>query len=247
MATKSRYNAGVLSHFDSASFETLNTMHPLIYRDDFVGAGSLVVPAAGSAESGADWVKKIVGAAPPTVAGVASGIGGQVACTLTSTSEKQDAVLYWGDQKGLDATKGLIFEARVQLSVLPSAAGVQAVWGVASNWIDGPDNNTCYLEFGATANGAVLVRSFDGTTTKSVASGVTLLTTDWATCRIDASDVTDVKYFINGAQVSTTGLVNFAATGTLAVLQPYLAMYKASGTGVGTLTADYVKAGMNRS
>ena len=50
-----------------------------------------------------------------------------------------------------------------------------------------------------------------------------------------------------GVQVGSTGLVNFAATGTLAVLQPYLACYKPSGTGVGTLLADYVRAWMNRS
>ena len=135
----------------------------------------------------------------------------------------------------------------MQLSVLPSAAGVQAVWGLASNWIDGPDNNTCFLQFGATANGTLRIRSYDGATTVSAATTTTLLTTDWATCRIDATDVTDVKFFVNGIQVSATGDVNFAATGTLAVLQPYIGMYKASGTGVGTVVTDYVKAWANRA
>lgn len=247
MSTKAHYSGGVQTFFESASFETVHKMSPVVYRDDFLGAGAVVIPAAGSAESGSDWVAKIVGAAPPTVAGVADAIGGQVACTLTSASQKQDAALYWGDQLGLDATKGLVFEARIKLSVLPSAASVQAVWGVASDWIDGPDNNTCYMQFGATANGAVLVRSFDGVTTKSVASGVTLTTSDWAIFRIDASDITNVKFYINGAQVSADALVNFAATGTLTVLQPYFAVYKPSGTGVATLTVDSVKAWANRS
>jgi hypothetical protein len=247
MSTKSRYNAGTLQFMESATHERMAVMSSLQYRDDFLGAGSSVIPAAGSAENGVDWVKKIVGAAPPTVAGVANAVGGQIACALTSTSEKQDAVLYWGDNKGLDVTKGLIFEARFQISVLPSAAGVQAVIGVASNWIDGPDANTCYMEVGATASGALLVRSYDGVTTVSAASGVTLATSDWALVRIDATDLTDVKMFINGNQVTTTGQINFAATGTLAVLQPYAAMYKASGTGVGTLTVDFVKAWANRS
>ena len=40
--------------------------------------------------------------------------------------------------------------------------------------------------------------------------------------------------------------MNFAATGALAVLQPYLGCYKPSGTGVATLTIDYVRAWMNR-
>jgi hypothetical protein len=247
MATKSRYNGGVLTFFDGATQERVRSLHPIFYNDDFLGAGSLVIPAAASAESGVDWVQKIVGAAPPTVAGVASAVGGQIACALTAASQKQDAVLYWGDQKAIDVTKGAVFEARFKLSVLPSAAGVQAVIGLASDWIDGPDNNTCYLQIGATASGALLVRSFDGATTISAAAGVTLTTADWATIRIDCTDLTDVKMFVNGAQVTTNGQINFAATGTLAVLQPYAAVYKPSGTGVGTLTVDYVRAGMNRS
>jgi hypothetical protein len=247
MTTRAQYIGGVQTFFDDVSKEVVHKMSPLQWRDDFLGQGSLVIPAAGSGENGVDWVSKIVGAAPPTVAGVANAVGGQIACTLTAASQKQDAALYFGDQKNFDITKGLVFEARVNLAVLPSVAAVQAVWGLASDWIDGPDNNTCYAQFGATGNGAVLVRSFDGVTTVSAASGVTLLTTDWAICRIDATDITDVKFFINGVQVSTTGQVNFAATGTLAVLQPYFAMYKASGTGVGTLKVDYAKAWMNRS
>lgn len=246
MTTRSKYTGGRLDFIDSATHERVLPVAPVLFYDDFLGAPT-VVPAAGSPESGMLWCKKIVGAAPPTVAGVANAIGGQVACTLTSTSEKQDAALYWNDQKGIDVTKGAIFEARFQLSVLPSAAGVQAVVGLASNWIDGPDNNTCYLEIGATASGALLIRSFDGTTTVSAAANVTLLATDWAIVRIDATDPTDVKMFANGAQVTTTGQINFAATGTLAVLQPYAAMYKPTGVGVGTLTVDYVRAWGNRS
>lgn len=247
MSTKARYIGGVQEYFDSVSHEVVARMASLAYFDDFVGAGAVVVPAAGSAENGMDWVKKIVGAAPPTVAGVADAIGGQVACALTATSEKQDAGLYWGDQLGIDVTKGAVVEVRFKLSVLPSAAGVQAVVGLASDWIDGPDNNTCYLQIGATANGALLVRSYDGVTQISAAAGVTLTTADWAVLRIDATDLTDVKMFIDGAQVTTTGQIDFAATGTLAVLQPYTGMYKPSGTGVGTLVVDYVKIWANRS
>jgi hypothetical protein len=247
MSTRSRFVAQALQFYDDISAETMSRMAGLQYRDDFVGAGSLVIPAAGSGESGADWVKKIVGAAPPTVAGVANAIGGQVACTLTATSEKQDAAIYWGDQKALDVTKGLIFEARFKLSVLPSAAGVQAVIGVASNWIDGPDNNTCYLQVGATANGNLLLRSYDGVTAVSAATGDVLTTADWAIARIDATDVSDVKFYVNGVKRNTLSQVNFAATGALAVLQPYAGMYKPSGVGVGTLTVDYVKTWMNRS
>lgn len=241
MATKSKYIGGELVFYGGTSFETEAVMAPLQYREDFLGAGALVVPAAGSAENGVDWVKKIVGAAPPTIAGVANAAGGQIACALTATSEKQDAALYWGDQKGIDVTRAGGFESRVNLAVLPSAAGVQVVWGLFSNWIDGPDNNTCFLGFGCTANGAVLIKTFDGVTANAIATGVSVNAGEFHLYRIDWTDPTDVKFYIDGNQVSANGAVNFAATGTLAVLQPYLAAYKPSGTGVATLIADFVK------
>lgn len=248
MTTRSKYLYGTQRMFDDGTQEVVEQNSPLQFIDDLVGA-SLVIPAAGSAESGMSWVKKIVGAAPPTIAGVSNAAGGQVACTLTSTSEKQDAAFYMGDNRSFDVTKGLIFEARVQLSVLPSAAGVQAVWGLAANWIDGPDNNTQYLQFGATANGAILCRSQDGTTQTSAAAvgGKTLLTTDYPIFRIEVDPSNGaVHYFIDGVEVTPAAGVTFAGTGANAILQPYFAMYKPSGVGVGTLTFDYCKVWANR-
>ncbi len=249
MTTRAKYNVGVQTFYEDTGYETVQPMAPLFFRDDFVGPGKLVIPAAASDESGMDWSKKIVGAGPPTVAGVANAVGGQVALTLEASSQKQDAVLYWDDQKALDTTKGLVFEARFQLSVLPSVAAVQAVIGVASDWVDGPNSNTCYAVVGATGSGALLLRSYDGVTTVSAAlsPALTLITTDWAIVRIDFSDVTNVGIYVNGVQRTTAGQINWAATSTLAVLQPYMACYKASGTGVGTLKIDYVKAWMNRA
>ena len=242
MTTSAKYEAGTLRFFDTSTFETATKMSPIVYRDDFIGAGAQVIPAAGSAESGVDWVKKLVQTVgTPTVAAVANAAGGKIACALDATSEKQDAVLYFGDKKAFSTLNGLVAEFVVDLTVLPSASGVQAVWGLASDWIDGPDNNTCYLQFGATANGALLIRSFDGVTTKSVASGVVVTAGVEHVYRIDATDTSDVKFFIDGAQVSTTGLVNFAATGTLAVLQPYCAVYKTVSTGLATLGINSVK------
>lgn len=247
MNTRSKADGtGRLQFYDSLTQERVAGMAPIQYREDFVGAGNVVIPAAGSAESGMDWVSKIVGAAPPTVAGVANAAGGIVACTLTSASQKQDAALYHGDQLNFDVTKGLIFETRVRMPVLPSATGVQCVWGLSTAWIDGPDNATEYLEFGATANGLILMRSQDGVTQASATSGVTALATDTKVFRIDATDVTDVKYFIDGVQVSATGQIGFAATGSGAILQPYFAAYKPSGTGVATLHVDFVKIWANR-
>jgi hypothetical protein len=149
MTTRSKYIGGVLSFYEDQQYEHVLPVAPVQFYEDFLGEAYVAVPAVGSAVAGCYFVKKIVGSGPPTLAGVANAIGGQVACTLAATSEKEDCVLYWGDNLGLDCTKGLQFETRALLSVTPSATGVQAVWGVAGPWIDGPQNNTCYLEFSA--------------------------------------------------------------------------------------------------
>ena len=103
-----------------------------------------------------------------------------------------------------------------------------------------------YLEFSAQASGAVLVTAFDGVTTTSLPTSVTVGTTDWHIYRIDATNLTDVVFYIDGVRANADNSIDFAATGTLAVLQPYLAAYKASGVGVTNLTVDYVRAWMNR-
>jgi hypothetical protein len=252
-ATNTRvvFHNGNQVFIENKNFESICPMAPFDFYDDFIGAGHSAIPAAGSPAAGYAWVKKIVGAAPPTVAPVANAGAGQFACTLTSASQKQDAVLYWNDALSLDATKGLYLETRAQLTVLPSAAGVQAVWGMAAAWIDGPDNNVAYLQFGCTANGNLLIRSYDGTTQNSIAASfngaaIVVDTTLFHTYRINARDVTDVAFFYDGNRVNAANSIGFAATGASAIMQPYSAVYKPSGTGVATLTIDAVRAWANR-
>lgn len=249
--TRSKYRFNTLTYFEDTNFETVQPMAPLQFMEDFIGAGhSAGIPAAGSPTVGYPWVKKIVGAAPPTCALVSNGSGGQVQLALTSTSEKQDVVLYWNDNLAIDVTKGAHWEVRAALTVPPSAAGVQMVMGLAAAWIDGPDNNVKYLEFGATANANLLVRSQDGTTQNSIAASnagsAVSLDTAFHTFRISAGDVTDIGYFYDGNRVNAVGSVTYAATGANAILQPYIAVYKPSGTGVATLVVDKVDIWANR-
>jgi hypothetical protein len=251
MTTRSKYRSNILTFFDDATNETVLPMAPLLFADDFIGAGHTAgIPAAGSPAAGYPWVKKIVGAAPPTVALASNASGGQVQLALAATSEKEDAVLYWNDNLAIDVTKIAVWEARVALSVLPSAAGVQAVFGLAAAWIDGPDNNVKYLEFGCTANNTLLVRSQDGTTQASVAAlnaGVAVtLDTAFHTFRISAENPADVAFYFDGNRVNATGSIGYAATGANAILQPYAAVYKPSGTGLATMLIDKVDVWSNR-
>lgn len=245
MSTKARWLGGILEHYESTTQERVQRYAPVQFYDDFLGADT-VIPAAASAESGCKWVKKIVGAAPPTVAKVADAAGGVVACTLTSASQKQNADLLMDDQREFDVSKGLVFEARVKVAVLPTLVA-EAVWGLAGDWADGPDAITYSAFFTADGSGAIVCEVDDNATDQSAASGVTVLATDWKTYRIEFLDVTDVRFYIDGAHVATGTTFAYAATGANAILQPYLACYKASGAGVGTLQVDYVRIWQNRS
>jgi len=246
MVTRSELSsAGSLrAFFDDATGERLEMFQPFVLWEDFAGP---VVALPTSANAGQQWIKKLVqSGGTPTAARVASQAGGIIRLALDATSEKQEASVYQADDLGWDATKGLIWEARVNLHVLPSAAAVEMVWGLQSAWIDGPDNASYYMQFQALASGAVNLRTKDGVNTISKASGTTKTADSWSVYRIDATDVTDVKFFIDGARVSTTSALSFAATGANALLQPYFSVYKASGTGVGSMDVDAVKIGNGR-
>ena len=245
MSTKARWNNSMLEYYDSSSHERVLPVAPVVFYDDFISA-SLVVPAAASEESGMHWSKKIVGAAPPTVAGVADAANGLVACTLTSADQKQDAGLYMGDQRNFSLEQGLVFEARIKLSVLPTLLA-EAVWGVVGDWADGPDAITHSAFFTADGDGAITCETDDATTDSgAIASGITATATQWKIYRIDFTSVTDVRFYIDGVHVATGATFAYAATGADAVLQPYLGLYKASGAGVGTLQVDYVKLWQTR-
>lgn len=232
-------NDHFLGFRDESTYELSGMIQPVMLYDDFIGAGPAL---ATTATLGSPWLSKIVGAAPPTGGPVANAAGGVISLALTSASQKQDTVLYMGDYLQFDATKGLVFEARVAFHALPTTS-VQAVWGIQSAWVDGPDSVSYYLQFAASASGAVLVRKKDGVATTSASSGVTVVADAYHLYRIDCTDITKVRFLIDGALVGTA---NFAATGANAVLQPYFSMYKASGTGVGTMYIDSVRLGANR-
>jgi hypothetical protein len=251
MATISRsrndLDGHVLAFFDKTTDETTVRLQPAVLDEDFVGAGHSSIPAFGSPATGYPWVQKTVKTSgSPSVAIIANSAAGIVACALDATSEAQEATLYANDQLNWDVTKNLFFEARAAMSVLPSVAGVEAVFGLQSAWAAGPDNASYYLRFQMNGSGLVNLQSKDGVTTKSVSSGVTLLAGAFHLFRIDASNLSNIRFFIDGTEVSSSGAFTFAAVPPQSVLQPYSSVYKASGTGVGTLQLDMIQAATNR-
>ena len=232
--------------YDQNTFETVARFQPCIVDEDFIGAGHASIPVNGSPATGYPWVQKTVKTAgAPSVAVIANSAAGIVALALDATSEKQEATLYANDQRNWDVTKNLSFETRLAFSVVPGAL-VETVFGLQSAWIDGPDNAAEYVRFQALASGLVNMQTFDGTTALTASTGITLAAGAFHVFRIDASDVTNVHFFVDGVEVSTAHYFSFAATAPNSVLQPYFSVYKASGVGTGTMQVDVIQAASDR-
>jgi hypothetical protein len=237
------YQTGRQAFFDNSTFETLAAMYPMSFYDEFFGAG-IVIPASGSAESGCAWTKKIVGAAPPTVGVLGDTVNGILECALTADAQKQDAALHWDDQLSLSIAQGVIFEARVALSVLPTLNGV-ASWGLWGAWADGGSNYRVGFEVPNTA--IVACESDDNATDTSASSGVTLTASEYHIYRIDTTTQTDIKFYIDGARVAGSTTFSNSASAANSKCQPHVGMYKASGAGLGKILVDYIKIWQNRS
>jgi hypothetical protein len=232
--------------YDVQSQESTIRYNAIVLDEDFIGAGHTAgIPLAGAPVAGYPWVKKIVGAAP-TLAPVANAAYGVLACTLSATSEKEEATLYCNDNLTFNEATGCIFETYLAVQVLPTLL-TEMVWGLQSAWVDGPDNAAFYMEFQIAAGGALNIRTKDGVNTLSAATGITLVAGAFHTFRVDATDPTNVVFQMDGTTLQTvTGQFSFAATGANAILQPYISAYKASGLGLGTIYIDSVQVSNNR-
>lgn len=237
------HNTGRQVFFDGVSFETLMNTFPIQFYDDFIGA-DVVIPASGSVESGVPWSKKLVGAAPPTVAKVADGVNGDVLLSLTSADQKQDAVLHMNDELMFTLAAGTIFETKLTFTTLPTLLAIASIglWGA---WADG--GSTYRVGFEVPAGGVVTCESDDGATDTAAASTITLVAGTYNIFRIDCTDQTNIKFFIDGNRVCASTTFNNAANASNSKCQPHAGLYKASGAGLGVMSVDYVKIFSNRS
>lgn len=237
---------------DTQSYETISLQTAINFLEDFIGAGHTAgFPSYGSPTAGYPWCKKIVGSA--TAALVSNASGGVAQLALAATSEAEEATLAWNDNLSVDVTKRAQAEFRIALTVPPSAASVEAVWGLSSAWVSGPDTATRLIEFGCTANGKLNLRLKDTGSFTSIAavypwnpSSQITLDTAMHMYRIDVTNAADIGFWFDGQRVNAAGSVAFTTTGANAILQPYMSVYKPSGTGLATLQIDKVDLGWMR-
>ena len=233
-------NTGRQVFYDGSTFETLMTGFPVQYIEDFLG-----VAGGGPFDGTTKWNVVDVGTATEAI--VADSSNGQFLLHLAADNEAEDAVLYHGDNKTFDVGNGLIFEARVNMAVAPGV-GVCAVFGMCGDHNLDKDTVTEAAWFRFDASLVCKVETDDTTNNNDdIATGHTAVAGTYDIYRIDFTDLTDVKFYINGTRVASGTTFDMSnLTAGEQQMQPYFSLDKTSGTGLGDINIDYVKIFSNR-
>lgn len=222
---------------DTTTQETapLGAMYQFV--DDFDGYQFL------NQETGSDgkWLTVEV-ALNTAIAQVDAHACGVISLGLDADSNAEDAVLYWNNIRGVPVDAGCVFECRARASVLPTT-GVACVFGMAGDHNLDKDTVAENAWFRLQASGALLCETDDTTNDNDdVSAGMTLVATDWHVYKIDFTNIADVRFYVDNAQVGSATTFDMSnLTSAEALMQPYFSLDKASGTGVGTLLVDYVR------
>ena len=233
------HDTGHLVMYHPTTFETIWASYPLQFREDFTGTAFL-------ADGTTIWNKVDVNSATEDI--VADSSNGQFLLHLAANDEAEDAVLYHGDNKTFDLGNGLIFECRVNMAVEPGT-GVTTVFGMCGDHNLDKDTVTEAAWFRLDASMAVNVETDDTTNNNDdVSTGITAVAGAYNIFRIDFSNLSNVKFFIDGTRVATGTTFDMSnLSASEQQMQPYFSLDKASGTGLGDMNIDYVLIMSNRS
>jgi hypothetical protein len=236
MSIKSRFLNGNLEWYESATAERVLRASPVAFTDDFLGK---------TFDTTNIWTARDTNGATEAV--VADAPNGVLGLTLASTNEIELAGVDWGDQRTLVLNQGLIFESRFRLQTLPTGLVVACV-GLCGDFNAAVNTVAESIWFRADGSGAVTVETDDTVhETSLISTGITLTTADWIVAQIDCSDITSVKFYINGNRVASATTFNMSQVAALA-LQPVARIGKeAAAATVGTLEVDYIRTWQERS
>ena len=157
--------------------------------------------------------------------------------------------MYLGDDCCISPTKKPIFEARVAITTASPNAAETLIIGLVSARNDTVASIADHCMFKWTgANNNILIDTDDGTTDTSDQD----TTSDWVSgtyykFKIDMSDLTDVKFFIDGERQLRSTTFDVSAMAASDYLQPIVEIQKASGTTVPQVDIDYISVLWERS
>jgi hypothetical protein len=237
-ATISKFKAGRLNFIDTGT-----GLAPVYFYDDFVGYKLNKYVANENTTALWATVETQLNAGLVLTADAHS-----VTMVLDTDDNASRAVLYFGDQECFDGYVGCTMEARVRNSVATTdvAEILVGLAGADNATADSVDVNAWFRVLAAAPTTLLWESDDDSTNDDDNDTGITLSTSSWYVLRVEVTGGTSgyARFFVDGVQVGEgvmTGL-----TTTTGMLQPYIAVQKASGTGVGTLLVDYVRVWGNR-
>jgi hypothetical protein len=234
-ATRAKWRANQLAYYDGSTFETVLPVAPVYLFDDFLG----------TAVNGDIWTDLDLNNATTDLP--ASSL---FAARIGAVNENAAAGLYGKDDKPWNIDKGFIFECRLSVHTAPAGTAeihigvMNDSYGADSQRVCEADEVAKYAFFTFDASLVCKIYTDDATVRNAdVATGITVVAGVQHIYKIDFTDSSSVKFFIDGEQVagSTTFKMNTVA-GLL--VQPWVMIYKhadATTNAAGEIRIDYIK------
>jgi hypothetical protein len=240
-AAKSDYNwqkTGHLMFFDGATYETHFGTFPIAWGDDMAG---LSATSNSTTFTGTLWAAVLTEHAK--MARLAADPGYWELDTST-TGGAQNALLYWGNEKRVYPDMGAVYEVRVKMPALTTAVnGTGAWWGLGGAWASGSVTDSAFVGFTYNSTDGLKFRNWNSTDQlNSTVSAASLTADTWAIFRTDFTDLSNVRAFVNGVEV-TDGAQSWSYTGDL---QPTLYVNATTTGSSAKLDVDYVRFWQNR-
>lgn len=242
MATGTRYehlaSGQIRRVYERSTGETVHVEAPIYFKEDFLDQVT-------GLETDAQWAVTETGTSVTVQLGTdAAGENGIVVFTGTNNNEDQVAALHFSDDHrfGVGATttsKYAQFEARIKWVPASTMEGLQIFVGLMGDLptLTGTGGWEAATEYCGFLIGqdpeddaddlSIFCASDDTATALNVDSG-TDSAGDWLNLRVDVSDKTNLKFYINGTRVAQGTTFDFStlAAGTEAVMQPVIGYIK---------------------
>jgi hypothetical protein len=172
---------------------------------------------------------------------------GVMTMIIDADNNAEDAVIYFGDQRSIDLNQHANIEFGIAMPILPTggapASGTTVVFGLAHDHNLDKDTVATHAWFRLQGAASILCETDDTTNDNDdVDTGIDLVAGEYHVFRIDAYDIADVHFYIDGNRVCTGTTFDMSnCTADEAIMQPYISLDKPAVTTVGTLNLDYVK------
>lgn len=204
------------------------------FYEDFLGPQTLTASPAGSDL----WdIADTSAAGTPTY--VVGGINGEATITLASTVEVENVCLFQSDALNYDIDKLLLAEFWIKQGQATIDATTSLAFGMGSARNDAPDSIAANAMFRLIGSNAVVVETDDGTNDNDDKATGQTLSNAYKRFQIDFSDISDVKFTIDGHAVARS--VTFDMSNYSDGLQPFVQLQKTSDDNVDAVVIDAIR------